>query len=106
MPPEAFIQGVQFGEPPEEAIFGYAAISIIYLVVSLLALLVIPRNVKLVAVGMITAAASVGYAGIVAGGAIVVAPTLMKLAVVLVIGGIATYLLDGSSKTVDGGAHD
>ena len=106
MPPDSFMQGVTFETPPDEAVFGFVGISVIYLIATLLALLVLPKHVKLIAAGIVTAVASIGYAGMVAGGAIVVAPTLMKLAVVLVLGGIAVPLLDSSTKTADGGTHE
>ena len=94
MPPEAFMQQFNFGEPSVEAIIAFAMTSLVYLVATLLALCFAPRDVKLIAVGILTAVASIGYSSLVGGGAAFVAPTLMKIAVLLVLGGIVTRLLD------------
>lgn len=107
MPPDALLQQISFPEPSVEAIIAFAMTSLVYLVASLLALFFAPRDAKLIAVGIITAVASIGYSGLVGGGAVVVAPTLMKIGVLLVLGGIVTRILDKpQAAVVEEGSHD
>jgi hypothetical protein len=84
---------------PPEAIVAYAMITIAYLFfVVVVALSSRVHDLRLIGLGLLTAVASVGYASIVSGGAVVVAPMMMRLAFLLILGGIVTRLMATSSS--------
>lgn len=89
---ESSFQSFPFPDPADAAI-AFALVSVFYLAILFLTLFIARREFKLVLLGLVTAVASIGYASLVGGGAILVAPTLMKLAVLLVLGGMAMQLL-------------
>jgi hypothetical protein len=90
---------MNFQPPPdfaasEEAIAAFAVITIAYLVLVVLVTLSSRfHDLRLIGLGLLTAVASVGYMSLVSGGAIVAGPVLMKIAVLLILGGLATRLL-------------
>ena len=94
MPPDAFLQQPNFPEPSFEAMAAFVLMSLMYLVVSFVTLFFAPRDIGLITAGIISAVASICYSSLVGGGAAFVAPTLMKIGVLLVLGGIVTRLLD------------
>lgn len=84
--------------PPEVSIGGYAAVTFFYVVLTLGAVwLFNAAGARLIVLGLLTAIAAVGYSGIV-GPSVVVAPTLMKIAFLLVLGGIVVPLLVGAER--------
>jgi hypothetical protein len=84
-----------------EAMIGYAMITAIYFfLVVIVTLSSRLHDLRLIGIGLLTAVASIGYTAIVSGGAIVAGPMLMKIAVLLVLGGLATRLLNAPQTTV------
>jgi hypothetical protein len=78
---------------PEVSIGGYAFVTVFYLVLMLGAMwLFKATRARLILLGLLTAIASVGYSGIV-GPSVVVAPTMMKIAFLLVLGGVVVPLV-------------
>ncbi len=78
---------------PEVSIGGYAFVTIFYVVLMLGAVwLFKATGARLILLGLLTAIASVGYSGIV-GPSMVVAPTMMKIAFLLVLGGVVVPLV-------------
>jgi hypothetical protein len=79
--------------PPEVSIGGYATVTLFYVVLTLGVMwLFKPAGARLILLGLLTGIAAVGYAGIV-GPAVVVAPSLMKIAFLLVLGGVVVPLV-------------
>lgn len=77
-----------------EATVGFAMITAGYLfLVVVVALSSKMHDLRLIGIGLLTAVAAVGYSSIVSGGAFVVAPMLMKIAFLLILGGIVTRLV-------------
>jgi hypothetical protein len=87
--------------PSEEAIVSFAVITVAYFILVVLVTLSARfHDLRLIGLGLTTAIASIGYTTLVSGGAIVAAPMLMKIAVLLVLGGLTTRLLQtNESKT-------
>jgi hypothetical protein len=78
---------------PEVSIGGYAFVTVFYLVLMLGAMwLFKAAGARLILLGLLTAVAAVGYSGIV-GPSVVVAPTMMKIAFLLVLGGVVVPLV-------------
>jgi hypothetical protein len=91
--PDVNFTGLPFAEPDDTSIIAFVFVTVIYLALLFLTLFIARREFKLVLLGLLTAVATIGYAGLVRGGALLVTPTLMKLSVLLVLGGIAVQLL-------------
>jgi predicted phage tail protein len=86
----------------EEAVGGYAAITALYLLgVAAIVLISWAKDLRLIGLGILTAVASIGYSSLVAGGAVLVAPMLMKLGFLLVLGGIVAQLLAVTQRTAE-----
>lgn len=86
--PELLAQGAD-----ESSVVGFIFISLAYLgltvVVSLSSR---AADIRLIGLGLLTAVAAMGYASVVYGPGMAVAPMMMKLAILLVLGGIALRL--------------
>jgi len=86
--------------PSPEAILAFAMITAAYLfLVVVVALSSRVHDLRLIGIGLLTGVASIGYASIVSGGAFLVAPLLMKIAFLLILGGLVTRLLSESSRS-------
>jgi hypothetical protein len=84
----------------EEAIAAFAFITIGYLILVVLVTLSSRfHDLRLIGLGLLTAVASVGYTSLVSGGAVLAGPMLMKLAMLLILGGLATRLLQSNEST-------
>ena len=69
---------------------GFVFVTVGFLAISALILwMVKTHESKLILLGLVTAVAGIGYSSMVAGGAAVTAPTLMRISFVLVLGGLA-----------------
>lgn len=79
---------------PDSSIIAFVLITVIYLVLTGMTLFVARPSFKVLGAGLLTAVAATGYAGLVGGGAALVAPTLMKIAFLLVLIAGASHLLD------------
>jgi hypothetical protein len=86
------------GEPPGEAIAAFILISGALLVIGFLLWSRGKLEMNLILLGLVVTIAAIGYGGLMAPAVIptvaVLAPTLMKLGVLMVLGGIAIGLLD------------
>jgi hypothetical protein len=78
-----------------DAVASYAAIAVIYVGLIGFTLLVVGREFRLVIVGLLTAVAAIGFGGLSLPTSVVLAPGLMKLAFLLVLGGLAQPLIMG-----------
>ena len=85
--------------PHDDIIVGYVLISLIYMVLVMLIWMASSHfDSRLILIGLVTVVASVGYATIVFGPGMAVAPAMSKLGVLLVLGGVAARLLDGDRR--------
>jgi hypothetical protein len=92
--------------PNDVSIGGYAAITVAYLILVVLVTLTSrTHDVRLVALGLLTAVAAVGYSGMILGPAVVVTPGLMKIAFLLILGGIVVRLLGSGGTSTDSAAE-
>lgn len=92
--------------PTPEMIIGFILITLGFLVVSTLVVwLVKGREAKFVLLGLVVSVAAIGYASIVSGGAVVIAPMMMRIGFILVLAGIACGLLSSLSRFNSSGAN-
>ena len=94
-----FLLLAQGPAPPDSPILAFILLTVAFLVLGALILQVIPSyETKLILLGLVCAVTATGYASMVPQ-AMMMAPVLMKIGVILVLGGLAcslmTYLRGG-----------